>query len=285
VYAAVEKDDVTYAACGSAGIHVLDKNLKLLAKYPTRGFATDVQIAGNRAYVAESSGGLGCYQVQGATLELRNTYVSKAPIKQVRVSPDGRWAVVHAGGGAYEIIAVPADGQLRHVRTERGWGGLVYYRQLCNGFIDGRYICGTWCAGRTFMLDLGGSEPTPLPDVMGILPDMEAGGYGACGPYALLTKDGGYSFYRPGYAGRYEDLPVYKIKNGPAFYGKPTCRGNVLAVCNRISGEVTLVDIAKLTEPKLIGQTKISGNADCAFLGNDAVLIPAGYQGLFRLGR
>lgn len=284
VYAAVENDGWVYAACGSAGIHVLDKHLALVATYPTRGFAMDVQTLGDHLYAAESAGGLGCYRLQGPKLELVNTYVSHMPLKQVRVSPDGRWAVVHAGGSSYEILSITAGNQLRRVKTEHGWGGLVYYRQLCNGFIDGRYICGTWCAGRTFMLDLGGRQPQSLPDVMGILPDMEAGGYAACGPYALLTKDGGYAYFRPGYMGKYEDLPVYKINSGPAFYGKPTCRGNLLAVCNRIRGDVTLVDITKLDAPKLLGQFTLSGNADCAFIGADGVLIPAGYQGLFRLG-
>jgi hypothetical protein len=217
-------------------------------------------------------------------LRLVNTYVSTSPIKQVRVSPDGRFAVVQAGGGTYEIVDVSDWKKLRLVKTERGWGGLVYYRQLCNGFIDGKYICGTWCAGRTFMLDLSGTEPKSLPDIMGILPDMEAGGYCSCGQYALLTKDGGYSFYKPGYEGKYEDLPVQKIKNGPNFYGKPTCRGDVLAACNRIGGDVTLVDISHLSMPKLICQFKVSGSTDCAFIGEHSVLIPAGYQGLFRLG-
>lgn len=285
VYAAVEKDGLIYAACGSAGMHVLDEKLHLQAKYPTRGFAMDVQTAGNRLYAAESSGGLGCYQVDGAKLDLVNTYVAKSPIKQVRVSPDGRFAVVQAGGNTYEVIDVSDWAKLRLIKTERGWGGLIYYRQLCNGFIDEKYLCGTWCAGRTFMLDLSGSQPKTLPDIIGILPDMEAGGYCPCGQYALLTKDGGYSFYKPGYEGRYEDLPVYKLKEGPDFYGKPTCHGKVLAVCNRISGDVTLVDLSNLHEPKRMCRFEVTGNADCAFVGDDSVLIPAGYQGLFRLGR
>lgn len=285
VYAAVERGGTIYAACGAAGIHVLDKSLRVLAKYPTRGFAMDVQIAGNKLYAAENAGGLGCYRVNGAKLELAAAYVSKLGIKQVRVSPDQRFAVVHAGGATYEIIDLSDETQFRLVRTERGWGGLVYSRQLCNGFIDGKYICGTWCAGRTFMLDLSQKEPKPLSDVMGILPDMHTGGYCPCGPYALLTRDGGYSFYKPGYEGKYEDLPIYKIRGGRNFYGKPTCRGNVLAACNRIDGDVTLVDVSNLTEPKEIGRFNLSGNADCAFVGEDSILIPAGYQGLFRLGR
>lgn len=49
VYAAVENGDWIYAACGSAGIHVLDKNLQLKKVYPTRGFAMDVQVGGREA--------------------------------------------------------------------------------------------------------------------------------------------------------------------------------------------------------------------------------------------
>lgn len=285
VYAAVERAGMIYAACGAAGIHVLDKNLHLLAEYPTRGFAMDVQIADDRLYAAENAGGLGCYLVDGAKLELAAAYVSKSGIKQVRVSPDQRFAVVHVGGATYEILDVSDATKFRLVRTERGWGGLVYSRQLCNGFIDGRYICGNWCGGRTFMLDLSQKEPKPLADVLGILPDMHRGGYCPCGPYALLTRQGGYSFYKPGYEGKYEDLPVYKLPGGPPFFGKPTCYKTTLIACNRIDGDVTLVDISKQTEPREIGRFKLTGNADCAFVGEASVLIPAGYQGLFRLGR
>lgn len=282
VYAAVEADGLVYAACGSEGIHVLDQELKLQAKYSTRGFAMDVQAAGGKLYAAESSGGLGCYRRRGPKLELVNTYVSKYPVKQVRVTPDGRFAAVHAGGSLYEVVDVSDWANLRLVRTERGWGGLVYYRQLCNGFIDGRFICGTWCAGRTFMLDLGGDASKPLPDVMGLLPDMESGGYAACGPYALLTRGGGYSFYRPGYEGDYEKLPIYKVKDGFKFTGKPTCRNGLLVACDRVNGAVTFIDVANLRAPKLIGRFPLSGNPDCAFAGDGCVLIPAGYQGLFR---
>ena len=283
VYAAVEKDGQVYAACGLAGLHVLDQDLRVLATHATRGFAMDVQVAGTILYTAESSGGLGCYKIDGTTLALMHTYPCQRPVRQVRVSPDGRFAVIHAGGAAYEVLDVSGDAPPRLVRTERGWGGLVYYRQLCNGFVDGRYICGTWCAGRTFMLDLGGDEPVPMPDVPEILPDMEAGGYCPCGPYALLTRGGGYSFYAPGFKGNYEDLPVHRIEGGPAFYGKPTCRGNTLVACNRISGQVTLVDVSCLTQPRLICQHDLSGSPDCAFIGDHAILIPAGYQGLFKI--
>ena len=165
----------------------------------------------------------------------------------------------------------------------RGWGGLVYYRQLCNGFIDGRYICGTWCAGRTFMSDLGGDEPTNLPDPTGIMPDMRCGGYCACGQYALVTREGGYSFYKPLLAGEYgSEMPVYRIQDGPAFRGKPTVRGNILAACNRVDGDITVLDITDLTAPKLISEFKVSGNPDLPFIGDGYLMIPAGYQGLIK---
>jgi hypothetical protein len=283
VYAAVEQDGLIYAACGSAGIQVLNQRLHLLAMYPTRGFAMDVQTAGNKLYAAESDGGLACYTLTGTKLALMNRYRTKSPIKQVRISPDGRFAAVHAGGVLYEIVDVSDWQKLRLVRPERGWGGLVYYRQLCNGYIDGRYLCGTWCGGRTFMLDLGQREPRPMPDIMGVLPDMESGGYAACGPYALLTRGGGYSLFKPGAEADYANLPIHRIQDGPKFRGKPTCRGNRLVACDRVNGDVSVVDIADVTHPKLICRTRLSGSPDLAFLGEHVLLLPAGYQGLFRL--
>ena len=159
----------------------------------------------------------------------------------------------------------------------------MYYRQLCNGFIAGRYICGTWCAGRTFMVDLGGDKPVNLPDPTGVMPDMECGGYCPCGEYALVTRDGGYSVYKPLLSGDYgSEMPVYRIQGGPDFRGKPAARGNILAACNRVDGDVTVLDIANLTAPKLKCKFRVSGNPDLPFIGTGYLLIPAGYQGLIK---
>jgi hypothetical protein len=285
VYAAVEEGDLVYAACGSEGIQILDRRLRPLAQHATSGFAMDIQTVGGVLYVAESSGGLARYRMNGARMQLLDRYECKWPVRQVRVTPDGRLAVIQAGGSVYEVLDVSGGAPARLVRTERGWGGLIYYRQLCNGFIDGRYICGTWCAGRTFMLDCGGDEPTPLPDITGVLPDMETGGYCPCGPYALLTREGGYSLLRPGEGGTADNLPVHTLGHGRSFRGKPTCQQGLLVACDRINGVVTLVDVADPRNPKFLGQLTITGNPDCAFIAPDSVLIPAGYQGLFRLQR
>ncbi len=283
VYTAVEQDGLVYTACGSAGIHVLDKDMALVKQYQTTGFAMDVQVHGDKLYSAQGLDGLVCYGRGGVHLERIAAYTPGRVVKQVRVAPNGRFAVVHVGGGTYEVIDVSDPNKMKREQLIRGWGGLVYYRQLCNGFVDGRYICGTWCGGRTFMMDLGGDAPKDLPDPFGFLPDMESGGYCACGPYALLTRKGGYSFYKPLVEGEYpDDLPIHRISGGPAFHGKPAVRDNILVACNRVEGDVTVVDVADLTAPKLVRAFKVSGNPDVPFVGNGFVLIPAGYQGLIR---
>ncbi|QNN22007.1 hypothetical protein HED60_06880 [Planctomycetales bacterium ZRK34] len=285
VYAAVEHGGYIYAACGSAGIHVLDSKLGLLKKHPTAGFAMDVQVLEKKLYAAQGSGGLVCYALDGPSLRKLASYKTSGSIKQVRVAPNDRFAVVHVGGSTYEILDVSAEHEIKQVKRVRGWGGLVYYRQLCNGFIDDRYICGTWCAGRTFMSDLGGNKPVDLPDPINLLPDMRSGGYCAFGPYALLTRSGGYSFYKPRLTGEYDaSVPVYRIQGGPAFRGKPAIRDNILVACDRVDGDVTVVDISDLTAPKLVRQFKVSGNPDVPFVGDGYVLIPAGYQGLIKFG-
>lgn len=283
VYAAVEHDGYVYAACGSDGIHVLDEKLRLLQQYPTTGVAMDVQVHGKQLYAAQGAEGLVCYEVDGSSLKRKNSYQSQRPIRQVQIAPNGKYAVVHAGGSGYEILDLSHGNDISLAENVRGWGGLVYYRQLCNGFIDDSTICGTWCAGRTFMSDLSGEQPASLPDPIGLLPDMRRGGYAACGEYALVTRDGGYSFYKPLSKGEYDsERPVYCIPGGPAFYGKPTVRGNILVACDRIDGDITLVDITDLKTPRLMRQFKITGNPDLAFIGDGYVLIPAGRQGLIR---
>ncbi|QDT85603.1 LVIVD repeat protein [Gimesia chilikensis] len=283
VYAAVEQNGIIYAACGSDGIHVLDNELRLLQKYPTSGVAMDLQVQGTHLYAALGAEGLVCFEVDGATLKRVKSYAGDRPIRQVQVEPNGKFAVVHAGGSGYEILDLSQANKITLVENIRGWGGLVYYRQLCNGFIDGSIIGGTWCAGRTFMSDLSGNEPANLPDPIGLLPDMRRGGYAACGEYALVTRDGGYSFFKPLSQGEYAaEQPVYRIPNGPAFYGKPTVRGNILVTCDRINGVITVVDISDLKQPRLISQFQVTGNPDLAYIGDGYVLIPAGRQGLIR---
>ena len=77
-------------------------------------------------------------------------------------------------------------------------------------------------------------------------------------------------------------MPLYRIAGGPAFHGKPAVRDNILVACHRVEGDVTVVDVADLTAPKLIRAFKVSGNPDVPFIGDGFVLIPAGYQGLIR---
>lgn len=283
VYAAVEQNGFIYAACGSEGIHVLDDELRLLKQYPTKGVAMDVQVQGTKLYAALGAEGLLCYAVDGATLKREKAYAADRAIRQVQVAPHGKLAVVHAGGSGYEILDLTQADTITRLENVRGWGGLVYYRQMCNGFIDGSITGGTWCAGRTFLSDLGGSKPSSLPDPVGLLPDMKRGGYAACGEYALLTRGGGYSFFKPRGTGEYDfERLVYRIPDGPAFYGKPTVRGDLLVACDRINGDVTLVDISDLKQPRLVRQFQITGNPDLAFIGDRFVLIPAGRQGLIR---
>ena len=283
VYTVIEHNGYIYAACGNAGIHVLDKNLKLLKQYPADGFAMDVQINGDKLYGAQSAEGLVCYKVDGVNLTKISTYKTNRTIKQVRVAPNGRFAAIHVGGAAYEIIDTSDSEKIKKIKDEKGWAGLVYYRQLCNGFIDNNYICGTWCGGRTFMDDLSGDKPISLPDPTGFLPDMSHGGYCACGEYALLTRKGGYSIYKPLHKGEYDfDPPVYRLQDGSVFKGKPTVRGNILATCDRINGDITVVDITDLKAPKLILKFKVNGNPDLPFIGDKHIIIPTGNQGIIK---
>jgi hypothetical protein len=77
----------------------------------------DVQVRGEKLYAAQGSEGLVCYEVDGPTLQRVTSYETSGTIRQVRVAPNGRHAVVHVGGSGYEIVDVSDWNRIRTGQT------------------------------------------------------------------------------------------------------------------------------------------------------------------------
>ena len=60
-------EDLAAVACGNAGTHIVKlwPEIELLQVLPSKGFAMDVSVSGNRIYVAESAGGLSIWEKAG----------------------------------------------------------------------------------------------------------------------------------------------------------------------------------------------------------------------------
>ncbi len=150
------------------------------------GNLRQIVVRGNVAYITAREDGLFVVDVSDRTTPKLWSHYDTIEFA-TGIAIKDQYAFVAQRWFGVEIVDVTDGSQTKRAKLERSWGGLVHYRQLCNGFIDGKYICGTWSAGRTFMSDLSGDEPTNLPDPTGILPDMSRGGYCACGQWALVT--------------------------------------------------------------------------------------------------
>lgn len=89
----------------------------------------------------------------------------------------------------------------------------------------------------------------------------------------------GYVIYDP----VSDNTPVITaVDSDVAFSGRPAIFGNILVASDRINGNIHLVDISDLVSPQVIKTIQVAGNPDSAVMLGRYLLIPAGYQGLFR---
>ncbi|MDF2722998.1 MAG: repeat-containing protein [Paenibacillus sp.] len=280
VYAVAQAGRIVYAACGAAGIHVVDleERPQCLAVYATNGFATDIKQFGNLLFVAEGIGGLSIWNAARDRLQLISRYAAgKQSVRQVMLSDDGRYAVLHVGGLSIQIVHVADVTEPRLALTESFPPGLIYGRQICSGLAEGRYAGCFWHSKTINWYDLAGEEPIRMPWTQDCL--VLSDGLTVTPHGVLATYKGGYIVFDPRFDGELDDLARYRIP-GIKLSGKPTVSGDVLFVANRLYGDVAVLDISAVHEPKLLKTFKLAGNPDLITCSNGRVIIPAGYQGM-----
>jgi hypothetical protein len=280
VYAVAQADKVVYAACGTAGIHVVElaESPVCLAVYPTNGFASDIKQAGDFLFVAEGRGGLSIWRTRGTDLELISRYTANGQsVKQVVLSDDGRYAILHVGSVWLHIVDVSDTANPQLALTENLAPGLIYGRQICVGLVEGRYAGCFWNSQRFCWFDLADAAPKLMPWKQHAISLRE--GFTATKYGALAIHAGKYIIFDPSYEGELADLPHYEIP-GVKLSGKPTVEGDVLFVADRIGGHISTMDISDVRNPRLLMRFTIEGNPDLITCRNGRVIIPAGNQGM-----
>ena len=282
VYAVAVCKNRIYAACGEDGIYVLDENLEELAHLETAGFSLDVQIYGEVLYSAEGKGGFAAYDIS-SVLPVKQWSLSPGGIvRQVRLSPKARFAVLQTDGNRVKIVNL----ETKVTVVEHATSGYMYFRNLSNSPVAGRYIGFYGNSAQTYWYDFGVNDDYDAPllvnDLFTVSTIAMAGGYEAAGDFALGTRGGGYILYNPASPGvsSMSALPLYRSVG--YFYGKPTLHGNLLVTTDRINGKIYLVDVSDLTAPVLKQTLTVSGNPDVAVMTDDALLLPLGRQGLIK---
>lgn len=293
-YAAVVYKDLIYAACGKEGLVVLDENLNKLTTIKTRDICMDVQIYEGKLYSAESAGGLACYQLSDdglAAEELWRYYSDNGVVRQVRLSPKARWAIIQSASSCGEILSTDAPTAPVIKVTANSQ---MYHHTVLHTLAGGRYT-GVWAeGGYTFWFDFGVNDDYDVPvqvakwnsNTCAINNGSMTGGVPDYPDYVLATKNiangasGGYVIYDPTSASNTSVLNA-KDPDTP-FSGKPAIAGDLLITGERINGRICIVDISDIANPNVIKTVSVTGNPDIPYVHEDYVLIPMGYQGLIK---
>ena len=292
-YAVIVYRNRVYAACGKEGVVVLDTDLNKLATIPTRDIAMDVQIYEGRLFCAESAGGLACYQLSadGLSAQEQWRYVSQnGVVRQVRLSPKARWAVIQCGSSYGEIVSTNAP---TSPTVTCQAASQMYHHTVLNTLAGGRYTA-IWAeGGKTFWYDFGTADDYAAPKLINEWKSNQCAinngsmtGNVADYPNCVLatvnianSAQGGYVIYDP--TGTNEPLNICRDYDDP-FSGKPAVSGNLLVTGERINGRICIVDITNIGTPRVQKTVPVSGNPDIPYFYGDTVYVPLGYQGLVK---
>lgn len=289
VYCVAEKDGLLYAACGAGGIHVLTPDMKCLCVVPTEYAVQYLHFAGHILFSSQTQGGVRRYLVDGEKVTpLGASYVSARGVVRMAVPEEtGRYALVQAGSGTVEVVDF-ADAEHPKKLSEQKAFGNMYYRNICPGLVAGRYGCAFGFGSQQYFFDFGGGEPTLTRCFAKGFPTMKTG-VCALGDRFLMTTG-----MPEGYlAATMEEIlsiegdviPKEPPVRLPGLSGKPTARGDLLAVSDRIMSRVAFYDISDVTAPRLLSTFATPGNPDLILIGEEDIYIPDGYAGLYRIRR
>lgn len=284
VYTAKYANDFIYLAT-SHGIQVLDKQLNLLCEYKTRYSVKDLVISsdGKYLYTAECDAGVGLYSLNGSEITLLSTCKSSIQpdftITSLQICANESYLIAQAGFSRLAIINV--SNKSKPVMTTSGSSGTMYYRNICQGIIGGKYTA--LVDGSKVTLYSESDSTVSKGIALSNTVSSETNGMAACGDNIVSIYKNGYIYFNPTtQTGALSSLTVNKIP-GIMLKGKPVIYGNIMVVSYCTNGEFFIVDISDLNAPQLIGSSKVSASLDVATITDDFILIPLRNEGLLIL--
>ncbi|HUT94336.1 MAG TPA: hypothetical protein VMY37_33055 [Thermoguttaceae bacterium] len=282
VYGVAFIGDTALVAAGAAGLHAvaLGPEIQRLRVFPTDGFARDVAVHVDYAYVAEATGGLSIWRRDDDALLRRvgRYRPERGGVAQVVVPPPGRYALLHVGQNELQIVDVSDPREPALMLTDKHLG-LFYTFPLVRGLLDDRYAGCLWHATGYRWYDLyGGPKPVFSGDHLAMRANF-ADGMAVLGEKALLVSRGKYSLIGRDERRPPQELPAHGVR-GCYLTGEPTIDGNTLYLSNRVRGTVQAVDVSQIESPRLLGAVELAEHPGPIVVHNGIPVIPAGYQGL-----
>ena len=267
-------------AVGSDGLHLVDlwPEIRILNRYDTEGFALGVKVDGERVYVAEGEGGLSIWRKSDpGTLTFQSRYQPRGQIvRDIEAPLPGKYALLQVNLSILDIVDVSNPFAPKRVFRDEGHG-FVYH--IGDKLTENRYAFVLWQLDGLRWYNVSGSSRP------GFTGDECAHRFGNTGAVMLDNKhlvvySGGFLLLERRKHEPSADMRILRIDDHP-LRGKPRLYDSKLYISNKATGDISVIDISDINNPKLIEYLNIPGNPGKITLHNGILIIPNGYEGLW----
>lgn len=282
VWAAISDDAYIYAACGDAGLVMLDQNLKPVDVCRTEASVRDVKKIGEYLYTAESESGIGVYKVENRKLirvaALPNRSDSHYST-QIQVLDEKFCIMVQRATSNYAGVNIENPEDPQWIETKLESAGSLYYRNLAVGLTEDQWL-GVFGKNKIHWYGFEDGEIV-LKNSISNTYYREGAGMTAVGPYCLVVTDNGIAAIDPKTG---EGTPAMRI-GSLKISGKPSYGDGMLVISDTAGGRITMIDISNLENPLPLGQVQLKSNPDIAFIRGNTILLPCRRGGLLKITR
>ncbi len=285
---ALIEDRQFVAACGMAGLKVMDKQMHTICSLETGSCITDVKVVGNLVYAAESCGGFAIYRYENGLLTEVGKIVDtawNAYIESLLVSKDGTWVLAQAGYGRYRIIdcSNPENPVFVKSPAEEGTGGM-WYRNTVSGIVSDKYygIAGSsrvlWFTEAGTDVETGAVKLNYVKDENGVAVN-EFNGITPLGDACIVFTNKGYRIVHP------EKGDVIEPVENPelVFTGKSITDGNRVIISEAHTGKITVVNFADKTNPVVELRLDTPYITDIPCVMDGEIYVPLRHDGILKI--
>ena len=275
VHAVRTMNDILYAACGNGGLRMFrESDGALIGDIKQKGSVNDVEVTDTLVLLAENTAGLHILDRRSLTELSVYTDPKYRNIDEVRLSPDGRFALISVGYDTFRFIDITDPAMPRMVLEDKSTSGL-YCRQIMNGAYQNKYMAVFWNARQVHYYDVSGKVPMLVPW------QQNAPGFanGLCGgpTICVCTHHGGWELFDPSCTQSFTPESCRRIP-GIHVEGKPFLSKDerVLYVSGRVNGRIYRIDL----ENDMVDVEYVGGSPDKMQEGSKGIVWALGYAGI-----
>lgn len=276
--------DTLAAACGAGGLHLLDEELHLISKMPTRGFCCDVKGCTKFVAAALADEGLRVWRRDGEKLECTFHLSTEAPALQLCLSADERYLLCGCGTNDVLMFDMSNPDEPRQISQIHIGFPLYGSNFSAHAMADGTMFLFWHRAGLVY------TNPSKGDFAFHNIFFKRSKGFTGFGPesgcdtdgeHILYSLNGGYVFLPLRENVNVDELPLYHA-DAP-LPGKFVLMDGRMIFTERARGLITVADAADVTRPRIIAHSVTPESPGRPVMFAQKLLMPLTYGGIAEL--